>query len=83
MNVIPFFKRFKFQSASKKNNFRLFSKATDIMVKKGHLTELGLIEILKIREKINPGIGRTRKYSIKDVLGESSTTIRQVRQTAE
>lgn len=77
--VIPFFNKYRLQSASKKYNFRLFSQAVEIMVSKNHLTRSGLREILDIREKINPGRGRTRKYNIDDVInGESSTTIRQV-----
>jgi len=77
-SVLPFFNKYRFQSASKKYNYQLFSKAADIMLNRYHLNPKGLREILEIREKLNPGRGRTRKYSIKDVLGESSTTIRQV-----
>lgn len=77
--VIPFFLKFRFQSASKKYNFRLFSKVTEMMSSRDHLNRSGLREILEIREKLNPGRGRTRKYNIDDVInGESSTTTRQV-----
>ena len=77
--AIPFFDKYRFQSAFKKYNFRLFSRAVEIMISKDHLNQDGLKEILDIREKINPGRGRTRKYNINDVInGESSTTIRQV-----
>jgi len=77
--VIPFFNKYKFQSASKKYNFRLFSEVAVMMDNKDHLSSDGLRRILIIREKLNPGRGRTRKYSIDDVkiIGESSTTIRQ------
>lgn len=76
--VIPFFGKFKFQSASKKYNFRLFSEAAEIMASGGHLNQNGLRKILIIRESLNPGRGRTRKYTIQDVInGESSTTTRQ------
>ena len=76
--ILPFFHKYRFQSASKKYNFRLFEEAVELMDKKSHLNRIGLEKILRIREKLNPGRGRTRKYTIKDVLGESSTTIRQV-----
>lgn len=79
-NILPFFSRYRFQSASKKYNFRLFSQAVQLMSDKEHLSQKGLKKILEIRENINPGRGRTRKYIISDVLGESSTTIRQARQ---
>ena len=74
--VIPFFKKFNFLSSSKKRNFSLFVKASKLMLDKEHLNEEGLREIVEIREKINIGAGRTRKYTIKDVFPseESSET---------
>ena len=77
--VIPFFNKYRFQSASKKYNFKLFSEAAAMMDNKDHLNHDGLRRILAIRENLNPGRGRTRKYGIGDVkiIGESSTTIRQ------
>ena len=46
------------------------------MFEKKHLTEAGLKELVELREKINLGAGRTRKYVKKDILSESSETIR-------
>lgn len=60
--VIPFFKRFNFLSQNKKKNFMLFVKATKIIKEKRHLTREGFMEIVDIREKINEGRGRKRKY---------------------
>jgi len=60
--VIPFFRRFNFLSQYKKNNFSLFVRAAKIMKEKRHLTREGLNEIVAIREKINMGRGRKRKY---------------------
>lgn len=74
--VIPFFVKYRFLSSTKKRNFSLFKKAVFIMYKKQHLTESGFVELLLIREKLNEGKGRTRKYNLEDVL-ESSETIRQ------
>lgn len=66
--VIPFFKKYRFMSPIKKYNFRLFCEAAEIMSKGEHLEPEGLRKILEIRENLNPGRGRTRKYSIQDVL---------------
>ncbi|KKU98534.1 MAG: LAGLIDADG homing endonuclease [Candidatus Jorgensenbacteria bacterium GW2011_GWC1_48_8] len=74
--IIPFFTRYGFLSQTKKKNFSLFKKAVGLMANKKHLTKDGLDELLEIREKINIGAGRTRKYTKKDVLLESSETIR-------
>lgn len=75
--VLPFFRKYQFQSTSKKYNFGLFEEAVQLMNDKSHLHQVGFEQILQIREKLNPGRGRTRKYTIMDVFGESSTTIRQ------
>ncbi len=74
--IVPFFTKYNFLSSNKKRNFSLFKRAVKIMYEKKHLTKDGLSKLLKIREKINKGKGRKRKYSIEDVL-ESSETIRQ------
>jgi hypothetical protein len=74
--IIPFFETFRFLSATKKQNFSLFKKIVKLMSEKKHLTDQGFVDLLIIREKLNEGKGRTRKYSIKNVL-ESSETIRQ------
>ncbi len=44
------------------------------MYNKRHLEKDGLKGLLEIREYINKGRGRTRKYSINDVLESSETT---------
>lgn len=75
--ILPFFLNFSFLSQRKQKNFLLFQKAVLLMLKKDHLNEKGLKELLQIRELINKGKGRTRKYAITDVFQESSETIRQ------
>ena len=65
--VIPFFKRFRFWSHKKKAAFQLFSQITELVMQKQHLNEDGLMRIAQLREKLNPGRGRKRKYSIKDI----------------
>jgi hypothetical protein len=64
--VIPFFEQFNFLSSSKKTNFSLFRKISLLMVEGRHLTEEGMQEILLLREQLNKGRGRKRKYSLKD-----------------
>lgn len=64
--VIPFFKRFPFRSARKKRNFSLFCQIADLMFEKQHLNEQGLERIIALRESLNQGKGRKRKYSIDD-----------------
>jgi len=73
--IIPFFQKFSFQSASKKKNFLIFCQIANLMNGE-HLTEKGLKEIILLREKLNVGAGRKRKYCFKDIYGESSETIR-------
>lgn len=75
-NIVPFFQKFSFFSKRKKTNFNLFKSAVKIMVLKKHLSQDGLRELLVLREKINVGKGRTRKYCFQDVFQESSETIR-------
>ena len=65
-SVIPFFTRFKFLSSKMKRNYMLFKQITEMMNEKGHLTSDGLMKIIQIREKLNEGRGRKRKYSIND-----------------
>jgi len=76
--IIPFFRKFGFRSAYKKNNFRIFSEIVLMMYKNEHLTKEGFQKILELRENLNPGIGRKRKYTLKDVITseESSETTR-------
>jgi len=76
--VLPFFNRFGFRSANKKRNFSIFSQIVELMYSKQHLTSEGLRKILELREKLNEGKGRKRKYSLADVITEkSSETIRK------
>jgi len=66
--VIPFFEKFYFFSSSKKKNFALFREILDLMSKERHLEPAGLREIIAIREKLNEGKGRKRKYTAKNVV---------------
>ncbi len=77
--VVPFFKKFNFISSKKKQNFSIFKKIVDQMFEKDHLTKDGFEEILKLREILNEGVGRKRKYTLSDVLmvEESSETTRK------
>ncbi len=69
--IIPFFKRFPFLSANKKKNFSIFVQIADLVSSKQHLTEDGL-RIVHLREKLNEGKGRKRKYNLSDYLGSDS-----------
>lgn len=77
--VIPFFKKYKFRSANKKNNFRIFSEIVSMMFKSEHHTKEGLQRVLGLREQLNSGAGRKRKYQLEDIITseESSETIRK------
>ena len=65
--VIPFFKKYPVLSESKKKNFSIFCKIAKLMGKGKHKSKAGLRKILELREKLNTGAGRTRKYRIADV----------------
>jgi len=67
LNVLPFFKKFGFLSAKKKQNFAIFKQIVKKMYHKEHLTTEGFKEVIDLREKLNIGIGRKRKYTLKDV----------------
>lgn len=64
--VIPFFRKFRFRSEQKKRNFSIFSKIAKKVFRKEHLTSKGLKEIVELREELNKGRGRTRKYGLED-----------------
>jgi len=66
-NVIPFFDHFGFLSA-KKNDFSKFKKIVHLIKEGKHLTEEGIKEILKLRDKMNNG-GK-RRYSEEEILKE-------------
>ncbi|MBI3573727.1 LAGLIDADG family homing endonuclease [Candidatus Kaiserbacteria bacterium] len=69
--IIPFFERFGFLSAKSKRNFMLFREIAHLVFKKKHLTRSGLEEIAQIRELLNEGRGRTRKYTIDHIMADS------------
>lgn len=76
--VIPFFKKYKFLSA-KKRDFSKFCKIAKIIKAGRHLKIDGIKEIIEIRREMNDG-GK-RKYSEKEILSriqESSETTRQI-----
>jgi hypothetical protein len=82
LKVIPFFTRFPLRSKKATTNFAIFCRIANLVSSGKHKTKLGLTEIVSIRETLNKGRGRTRKYSASDVLEsileESSETTRQV-----
>jgi hypothetical protein len=65
--VIPFFHKYPVLSESKKRNFAIFCKIASLMNNGEHRNLSGLKKILGLREELNIGKGRTRKYSINDV----------------
>ena len=65
--IIPYFQKYPVQSDSKKKNFSLFCEIAKLMENGQHRNLTGLRKILELREKINIGAGRTRKYGIKDI----------------
>jgi hypothetical protein len=66
--IIPFFKKHNFLSSGKKKNFSLFQEIVSLMNKGVHNTDEGMKKILEIREKLNEGRGRKRKYSLSDFI---------------
>ena len=77
--VIPFFERFQFRSATKKRNFAIFKRIISIL-RTGPLTQEILERVVRLRETLNEGRGRKRKYEEHHVLsGKSSETLRQTR----
>ena len=80
--IIPFFKQYRFFSQSKKRNFSIFCQIAKLMAEKRHLSKDGFKELLQLREKLNIGKGRKRKYTMSNVISESSETIRQTARDA-
>lgn len=81
-NVIPFFNRFGFLSAKKKRDFAKFKQIADLILRKEHLNETGVNEILKIRREMNDGGAGRRKYPDAEIMSyfrleKSSETTRQ------
>ena len=64
--IIPFFQKFQFRSIQKKKNFSIFCQIAEKVFNREHLTEKGLREIIWLREKLNEGKGRKRKYELND-----------------
>lgn len=64
--IIPFFEKYSFLSSTKKKNFSIFSQIAKMVFKKEHLSNEGMLKIIELREKLNEGKGRTRKYNLKD-----------------
>ncbi len=77
-NVIPFFKKYRFLSAKKKNDFAIFQQIVEMISQNQHLSQEGVKQILELRNKMN-GTGK-RKFSddeITQCFKESSETTRQ------
>ena len=66
--VIPFFKEFGFLSQTKKYNFSVFCQIAELVFNKEHLTPDGFKRAISLREKLNIGRGRKRKYNREDCL---------------
>jgi hypothetical protein len=64
--VIPFFKKYKFLSQNKKYNFSIFCRIADLVYNKEHLNSEGFKKVIELREKLNLGKGRKRKYNKED-----------------
>lgn len=75
--VIPYFQKYPMLSIFKQKNFSIFCAIAQLMEKGEHRNLIGLKKILELRESINEGKGRKRKYVILDVFPtqESSETI--------
>lgn len=66
--IVPFFERFNFLSSYKKRNFSLFKRIARLIAENAHLTKEGFGKIVSLREELNKGRGRTRKYNQNDVI---------------
>lgn len=64
--IIPFFEKYPFLSSGKKKNFSIFSQIAKIVCKKDHLSNEGILKVIELREKLNEGKGRKRKYDLSD-----------------
>jgi hypothetical protein len=79
-NIIPFFRKYGFLSAKKKNDFEKFRQVAELVKQNQHLTSDGIKKIMQIRNTMNDG--GNRKYTDEEILqgisaGESSETTRQ------
>ena len=66
--IIPFFDHFPFFSDSRRKNFSLFKEIAILVDQRQHLEPEGPRKIILIREKLNEGRGRTRKYNASDII---------------
>ena len=66
--VTPFFRKYHFLSATKKHNFVIFQKILAEVNQPSHLSKEGFTSILQLREQLNVGRGRKRKYSVTNVI---------------
>ena len=65
--IIPFFERFYFLSSYKKKNFSLLRQIARLVEQGEHLNPEGFKKIIALREELNKGRGRKRKYNQNDV----------------
>ena len=65
--VIPYFQKYSLISVSKQKNFSIFCAIAQLMEKGEHRNLIGLRKIMELREIINEGKGRKRKYVLLDV----------------
>ena len=76
--IIPFFEEYLFASVSKQRNFSIFKKIVTLMSQNAHQKFHGIKKILRLRETLNEGKGRKRKYEVANmILEKSSETSRQ------
>ncbi len=64
--IIPFFEHYRFLSQRKLYNFAIFKQIVRLVADNQHLNSHGLQEIINLRERLNLGKGRKRKYTISD-----------------
>ena len=64
--IIPFFEKYPFLSSDKKKNFSIFCQIAKLVYQKDHLSNEGILKVIELREKLNEGKGRKRKYNLED-----------------
>ena len=65
--VIPFFEKYRFLSSKSKTNFSIFRQIVELIDQDKHLSRDGLEKIARLREKLNEGRKRKRKYNLSDI----------------
>ena len=68
--VIPYFSKYPLLSKSKISNFKIFCEISKLVESGEHRNVKGLRKILHLREKLNEGKGRTRKYEYHNVFSD-------------